>query len=277
MRRLLLAILLLPFVDLAAAQDLQPYHSPYRVEFRHPADELISDLLRTERGDRRMEASISHEHWYTRQTEARFGAWGPEPRHYPLPEGITRWSAERKRERVVATAMRFLGYGYQHHHIPDWDPPREWPWKTTCVGHNGKGVDCSNFTGFVYNQGFGAKLNTDVAKQAEERFAEGFDRTRIPVKRIELPSDFAARIKALRTGDLIFVKNKSGHISHVILWVGAIGKSPDGVPLIMDSHGEDVRDSNNAPIPCGIHLRPFRETSWYNRSASHALRLIEGD
>jgi hypothetical protein len=46
------------------------------------------------------------------------------------------------------------------------------------------------------------------------------------------------------------------------------------VPLIIDSHGEDVRDSQGQFIPCGVQLRPFRENSWYNRSASHALRVF---
>ena len=39
-----------------------------------------------------------------------------------------------RRQRVIAVALRYRGYGYQHHHIPDWDPPPEWPWKPTCAG-----------------------------------------------------------------------------------------------------------------------------------------------
>lgn len=277
MRRLLLALALLPIVGHVAAQDSPAYRSPYRVEFSRPVEELIGDLERTERGDRKLEASIAHEQWYTKRTEQRFGSWGPSPRAYPPAAGTERWSAERKRERVIATALRFLGYGYQHHHIPDWDPPRGWPWKETCFGRNGRGVDCSNFTGFVYNLAFGLRLNTDVDRQAEERFAAGPGRERTPLRLVELPKTYEERLTTLRTGDLLFIRNKSGHISHVVIWIGPIGKSPDGVPLIMDSHGEDVKDSNGNAIPCGIHLRPFRKNSWYNMSASHALRLIEGD
>jgi hypothetical protein len=81
-------------------------------------------------------------------------------------------------------------------------------------------------------------------------------------------------LKALRTGDLVFIRNRSGKISHVVIWVGPIGRAPDGVPLVIDSHGDDVRDSDGQPIPCGVQLRPFRENSWYNRSASHALRIF---
>jgi hypothetical protein len=43
---------------------------------------------------------------------------------------------------------------------------------------------------------------------------------------------------------------------------------------VIDSHGEGVKDANGNSIPPGIHLRPFREDSWYNRSASHAHRFL---
>ena len=35
-------------------------------------------------------------------------------------------------------------------------------------------------------------------------------------------------------------------------------------------------DSDGQAIPCGVQLRPFRETSWYNQGASHALRILDG-
>jgi hypothetical protein len=66
----------------------------------------------------------------------------------------------------VAAAARFIGYEYQHHHIPDWDPPDDWPWKQCCGARHDKGIDCSNFSGWNYNWAFGIHLNTDVHKQA---------------------------------------------------------------------------------------------------------------
>jgi cell wall-associated NlpC family hydrolase len=190
---------------------------------------------------------------------------------------VERWPVEMQRERVIAVASRFLGYAYQHHHIPDWNPPAHWSWKRTCAGRNGRGVDCSNFTGFVYNLGFGLRLNTDVHQQAEERFARTLGGERVPIRHIRLPESYSERIETLRTGDLVYIRNHGGKISHVVIWVGPIGRSPDHSPLIIDSHGEDVRDSNGEPIPCGIQLRPFREKSWYNHSADHAIRIIPGD
>ena len=55
------------------------------------------------------------------------------------------------------------------------------------------------------------------------------------------------------------------------VWVAA-GRS--GNVLRNNCIAGGVRDSRGASVPCGIHLRPFREDSWYNRSASHALRLL---
>lgn len=258
----------------ATAPQAAAYRSPYAVEFTLPREELVGDLDKTERGDFRVEAEVPFTQWYGHRTLERWHSWGPSPRTYPPVPGLERWPVERKRERVVAVAMRYLGYGYQHHHIPDWEPPPQWPWKPTCVGSNGKGVDCSNFSGFVYNLGFGMRLNTEVEHQSEERYAKGPGAGQTPLHRIALPESYEERIKILRTGDLLYIRNRGGQISHVVLWIGSIGRSPDGVPLIMDSHGDGVRDSEGATIPCGIQLRPFRKDSWYNHSAAHALRVF---
>jgi hypothetical protein len=94
------------------------------------------------------------------------------------------------------------------------------------------------------------------------------------VKRIELPTTYAERVQALQTGDLLFIRNVHGEISHVVLWVGSIGKAPDNAPLILDSHGATVRDSQGNTIPGGVHLRPFLEKSWYFHIASHAIRIL---
>lgn len=250
-----------------------PYRSPYRVEFSYPLAELVGDL-EGGRGDQRLEAGIPFQEWYSRRTLERWRSWGPPAADYPPVRGIEHWPVERKRERLVAVAMRYQGYPYQHHHIPDWNPPPDWPWSETCAAGNGKGVDCSNLTGFVYNLAFGVRLSTDVHVQAEERTARGPGAGRTRLHAVELPSTYEERIKTLRTGDLLFLRSRGGKISHVVIWVGPLGRSRDGVPLLLDSHGADTRDSDGRTIPCGVHLRPFRKSSWYNLSASHALRVL---
>lgn len=212
--------------------------------------------------------------WYSDRVRERYKAWGPPARRFDAPEAAAGRPPEWLRERVVAVALRFEGYGYQHHHVPDWDPPAGWPWKPTATGRNGKGVDCSNFTAFVYNLALGLKPTGDVQDQAELRSFPGPGGTRVPVRRIARPDGHDALVRTLRTGDLLYIRNREGEVSHVVLWVGPIGRSPDGTPLVLDSHGQDLKDGRGGTIPPGIRLRPFRRDSWYARNASHALRVI---
>lgn len=250
----------------------------YRLEFTHSLDELIGDLEHGERGDPLRESELPHANWYSEETRRRFHAWGPRPRSYAPLVHSRLATVEWKRERVIATAARFLGYGYQHHHIPDWNPPAHWPWQETCVGHNGKGVDCSNLTSFVYNQGFGIRMSSAVGRQSEIARAWKGGHESISIREIELPEHYEKRQQVLRTGDLVFIRGREvGPITHVVIWVGSVGRAASGLPLVIDSHGSGVADDAGRPIPCGVQLRPFREHSWYNRCASHAQRIFHDE
>ena len=270
----LVAALLLSTASGDDPKPTEPYKSPYSVKFTHPVKELVGDL-EGPRGDPRQQSEIPYREWNSEACRKQCGSWGPPQRHYPEPEGIASKPRDWKQQRVVAIALHFEGYGYQHHHVPDWSPAQGWPWQKTAVGHNGKGVDCSNFTAFVYNLGFGIKPNSAVAKQAEERaFALPGEKRQHNVELIRKPATYKELVATLQTGDLLYVRNNKGDLAHVVIWVGPIGHSPDGAPLIIDSHGEGVKDSDGNSIPCGIHLRPFHEKSWYYHSASHALRVF---
>lgn len=271
---LLFAVLLVA-TTIGSAASPDAYRSPYSIEFSYPLGELIGDIQRGTRGEPREESSVPFAEWYSRETRRQFGAWGPPSRHFHTASEVAGHPIDWQRERAIAVALQFQGYGYQHHHIPDWDPPPDWPWKETKSGHNGKGIDCSNFTSFVYNRGFGFKLSGAVKRQSEELDISGPGADRVTqAKRIELPKTYTERVQTLQTGDLLFIRNIHGEISHVVLWVGSIGKAPDSVPLILDSHGADVRDSQGSTIPDGVHLRPFLEQSWYSHNASHAIRIL---
>jgi len=187
-----------------AAQE--KYDSPYAVAFSYPKAELLAGF-QGRRGDPRQSSIVPFADWYSAHTRKQYGHWGPPARHFQAPQSIAGRSLEWQRERVIAVASRFIGYGYQHHHIPDWDPPAGWPWAKTATGHNGKGVDCSNFTAFVYNVGFGIKPSSAIGKQAERLEIPGPGRA-IRAKRIDLAGDYDASVKTLRTGDLLFIRNR---------------------------------------------------------------------
>jgi hypothetical protein len=250
-------------------------NASYGLEFTNSVADLIGDLEHTERGDPLRESNLHHSKWYSHETRRRFHAWGPEPRSYAPLARLPLATVEWQRERVIATAARFLGYGYQYHHIPDWNPPPGWPWKETCVGHNGKGVDCSNLTSFVFNQGFGIRMSSAIRIQAEKSRALEALHESITIRTIELPKGYQRRKETLCTGDLVYIRGRpDGPISHVVIWVGSVGRAAGDMPLVIDSHGSGVDDDLGRPIPCGVQLRPFREDSWYNRCASHAHRLF---
>lgn len=267
-------------VSLAAliASAAEPgYQSPYRAEFSHRVEELIPDILHGDRAAPAHQSTVPLEEWYSPAVKQKYGAWGPPRAHLPEPQIAHGKPAAWKRERVIATGLRFVGYRYQHRHIPEWDPPADWPWKPVASGVRSKGVDCSNFTTTAYTIALGIKPSSDIHKQSAMTEAPLKDGRMVQAHRIALPDSYEAFSKTLRTADLLFIKSNSGQVSHVVLWVGSIGRGPDSVPLILDSTGEGRKDSSGAMIPDGVHLRPCSAKSWYYRSASHALRLITDD
>ncbi len=190
---------------------------------------------------------------------------------YPAPPGLSKRSAQWKRERVIAAGMKFFGYPYQHHHIPEWEPPR-------AANKGTKGVDCSNFAAFIYNFALGIQIPSGIGKLGGITQASGPGSGHTtPVERIELPKDLASYAKVLRTGDLLIMKSNTGYAKHVVLWVGDMGKSPDKHNLILDSSGNIAGDANGQAVPNGIYLRAIWQGNWYFGQASRALRVIADD
>ncbi len=258
------------------------YESPYSVKLTESPENLCQCESQSPRNDWRLESQTPFEEWYSQSVKKKFQAWGPEPRHYPAPEDLDKKSTEWKRQRLLAVAVRMIGLPYQHHHIPDWNPPADWPWKEVKYGCNSKGLDCSNFTGWLYNYGLGIKLNTNVEKQAENHLIEA-DRTGgAPIEADVITTNgtdkenYELLKNGLKTGDLLYIqKRDEDKVSHVIMWVGSYGKAPNNVPLIIDCTGEGHKDSNGNDIPVGVHLRPFTPDSWYFKRFSHAHRILK--
>ena len=254
------------------------YRSPYSLTFKVPLGELLFDA-RSGRGSVAEESSVPLPQWYSPKVRQRWGSWGVPARLFDCPPQVHGKPVEWRRERVVAAATRLIGYEYQHHHVPDWDPPGGWPWQKTCAGRNGKGVDCSNFSGWNYNWALGIHLNTDVHKQAEQTRApstHGEIVAEVIRRPVGNPNDwYDGLVATLRPGDLLYIGDKARtKVTHVIMWAGHCAESPDGIPLVIDSTGGRIKDSRGYPIPCGIHIRPFRKGSWYHLSFSHAHRWV---
>jgi cell wall-associated NlpC family hydrolase len=156
--------------------------------------------------------------------------WGPRAFKYPtvvVPKGCdpVKW----KRLRVIAVAKRYIGLPYRHHHVPDWVP----------VNGDGPGLDCSNFTSWVYNYGLGIRFSSDILAQS--------DGLRAPGRKVNSGESF-------EPGDLLFITKKDGsRVSHVVIFCDT--------DHIVDSHGS------------GVQVRTFE--GWYKSHFSHARRIIE--
>lgn len=171
------------------------------------------------------ESRVSKSKWYEK---GRFDSWGPRAEAYPppaIPGGCD--PIQWQRARVVAVAEKYIGLPYKHHHIPAWSP------------EEGPGLDCSNFTSWVYNYGLGMKFNSDVHKQADGPDAPG--------RRLNPGETFVP-------GDLLYIlKNDRSEVSHVVIFID------EG--HVIDSHDGSVQ------------VREFK--GWYRTHLSHARRIIE--
>ena len=126
--------------------------------------------------------------WYEHDTDGRYanGGWGPKAAALPavaVPADAGCDGQTWRRERILAAAMHYLNrpdnpeaLQYRHHHIPDWDPPGPTvPFDSANADDvearapetwsGGRGLDCSNFTAWVYNYGLGIKFGGDVRQQ----------------------------------------------------------------------------------------------------------------
>lgn len=132
--------------------------------------------------------------------------WGPNRPQMPLDLK----GEQENRERVQAAAWFWNavrvegGCVYAHHHHPDWKSPK-----------GVYGIDCSNFTSYIYNLVLGVRFTSAIKPQSE----------------LNLPR--VTRWQLLRPGDLAFFRNmKKTRVSHVGIVVQGSGK-----PSVIHSSG----------------------------------------
>ncbi|GMU53964.1 MAG: hypothetical protein AMXMBFR33_31100 [Candidatus Xenobia bacterium] len=269
------------------------YVSPYSLNFTTPIEDLTFDFGQPPRNSVPAEGHPPEfDDWYVPSAyPASELPWGPLPALYPepvVPDGYD--PVVWKRERVLAVAQQRIGTNYQHHHIPDWNPPTDWPdWIAVSLGTNSPGIDCSDFSSWNYNYGLGMRLCTAVGEQAANTELPGDCGGAGPAVSVSVllqaqdssPQDYQTIVSTLQTGDLLYIRGDASGppgtgITHVIMWVGSVGQGGDD-PLIIDSHDNHppVKDVNGQVIPAGVHLRPFVEGSWYHQGFDHALRIVQ--
>ncbi len=151
------------------------------------------------------------EHW---------SQWGPWPIQFHKPNIPPIYnSVSWKLHRIDLVAKKYIGLPYRHRHIPS-------------LG----GLDCSNFTSWVYNYGLGIYINSNVINQSQTA------------------GRILATTEHLRKGDLLFFWNKDRtKISHVMIYL------EEGI----------VIDSSRG----GVQTHPLQE--WREKNFAWARRIIE--
>lgn len=232
MKRLPFSLMVLTTVSLAATSFAEPAGLSPAALSPAAAQALDSDFATREQLP---QSPVPEKDWYLEKWR---GSWGPKANTFPAVQAPADCDPVLwKRERILVVAQHYIGLPYQHHHIPKWQPPAEWTSKLN--GPESAGLDCSNFTSWVYNYGLGFRFTSDIKQQADGPDAPG--------RRLKKDEPMAK-------GDLLFIlKNDRSVVSHVVLFVD------EG--HILDSHG------------AGVQIRPFK--GWYKTHISHVRRLIE--
>ncbi|GAY16868.1 hypothetical protein MSZK_35940 [Mycobacterium sp. shizuoka-1] len=230
------------------------------------SESLTSDFAAR---DQLPQTDVPPDDWYRLGRRGRYlnGGWGPAASVLPPPEipqdagcDPVTW----KQERILAVAMRYLntpgnplGLQYRHHHIPGWNPPAstysgageenpdtDAP-RSPVAWDPGPGLDCSNFTAWVYNYGLGIKFGGDVHKQ--------FAGTAGPMG-TQVPAE-----GPFQPGDLLYLHPDSDPdvASHVVIYVD-------------DRHVIDSRVS--AQNVSGVQIR--NRSGWYREAVLGAWRPI---
>lgn len=207
--------------------------------------------------------------WYTKSERGYLnGGWGPNAVALPavaVPTGAGCADTNWKQERILSAALHYVNADgnpqalqYRHHHIPDWNPsastasaaaeesdqqdgqsPEAWG--------PGRGLDCSNFTAWVYNYGLGIKFGGSVTKQ--------FAGTAGPMGQ-RLPADGPFQL-----GDLLYLHpdGSTKKASHVVIFID-------------DNRIIDSRlDTQNV---AGIQVR--QREGWYRTAVLGGWRPIAG-
>ncbi len=179
------------------------------------------------------------------------GGWGPKPAQYPVPTAPY--------PSITDIARHYLELRYQHHHIPAWDP------SATLTGkpNESPGLDCSNFTSWVYNYGRGIRFTSDIHQQAAMYEHPHTNANGQPVYMTRIDRPTPTTLPTLQSGDLLYfwrsLPTGGQEISHVAMFTQYLGT----VPYIIDSHGVGVTE----------HPLTGAKDGWYEHHFDHAIRL----
>lgn len=180
------------------------------------------------------ESDIPVDQWYIKNWN---NGWGPSAATYPPPSSPS--------PDIITVARYYIGLPYRHHHIPNWDPPSS----LTDKPDESKGLDCSNFTAWIYNYGYGIKFTSNIHQQSE-------------MYKNNSTMHLIQNLNSVKVGNLLYFWRINGNNQREISHTGIFSGVQNNIPYLIDSTG------------IGVEERPMSATSWYVKHFSHAIAIL---
>lgn len=209
-----------------------------------------------------------------------------------VPVGVDPLTWQQQRLLAAANELLQAGTHYQHLHLPNFDPAQVtsgtgFPWLpvstntaatsswqlanggtgtvpnpyVTTYGIPAPGIDCTDFSAYVYSLALGVQLHSGTPTQIEfvghanptpggTATATVLDTTGSPIQpqffygpnfgiaSVNAPGSLDSLIAQFQAGDLLYIGNPNMGILHVVMWLGQTGTDSLGnvFPLVISSH-----------------------------------------
>ena len=200
-------------------------------------------------------------------------------------------------QRLLAAATSLIGTPYQHLHLPQFNPAQagqgNFQWSPVSnkkdlqtsqmlinqthqpkvpnpyapvYGQPAAGIDCTDFSAYIYNLALGVQMHSGVVNQitftvngspttgnllpnavpsATVLNPDGsavtpvfFKSPTFGLSQINQPGSLTSLTDQLQTGDLLYIGNPTDGVLHVVVWLGITGTDSAGntFPLVISSH-----------------------------------------
>lgn len=218
-----------------------------------------------------------------------------------------------QRERLLQAAKLLIGTHYQHLHLPQFNPGYvtngSYTWlpvsngnylSTTqnleyntsptlpnfyksAYGSAQPGIDCTDFSAYIYNLALGIQMHSGTASQVKFTTGNGPAVGNQPTatilsstgavitpkfllgpnygtNKLNKPGSLSGILSSLQPGDLLYMHD-GPTISHVVVWLGSYGTNANGTPtylqLIISSHDDTpaIFDTIQVDAKTGLPLQ----------------------
>jgi cell wall-associated NlpC family hydrolase len=180
------------------------------------------------------------------------------------------------------------------------------------------GIDCTDFAALIYNLALGIQMFSGTPDQVTFTSGTKPETDNMPTATIldayaqaiipefQLSPNYGTAafneagsldtlIASFQPGDLLYMRNSDGFLSHVVIWLGIYGTledgSPSSIPLVISSHDNTPAIFDTLAIdaitglpldndilahlpPPGVQILPFVEENWFYQNFSLSMRVI---